>query len=289
MIELRSGALSARIDPLGAELRSLQRAGEEYLWQAQPGVWNQSAPWLFPFVGRLRGGHYTHGGRRFAMPLHGFASRLHFAVTQQLADAVWLEARDTDATRVGYPFAFRLRIGFALHGERELAIGVHLDNLGAETLPFGFGAHPGFALPGGPQDWCLHFEQPEDPQVWRLNDAGTLLATQAEAFAWRAPARLDLGANPFARDALILKQPRSSWVALVHRERGERLRLYAPQMQHLGLWARPLAAYVCIEPWWGHDDNAEAPEALLDKPQLQRLAAGDTFTRWIQLRLPSDP
>lgn len=285
MIQLRSGALSARLDPLGAELKSLSLDGEEFLWQAQPGIWNLCAPWLFPFVGRLRGGGYTHAGRRFALPLHGFASQLRFDLTQQQADAVWLEARHSDATRAGYPFPFRLRIGFALQGERELAIGIHLDNLGDEVLPFGLGAHPGFALPGGPQGWFLRFEQPEDEAVWRLNAEGTLLASQPEPFAWDAPGRLDLGSNPFARDALILKQPRSGWVALAHREHGERLRLIAPQMQHLGLWARPLAPYVCIEPWWGHDDDETAPEAFIDKPQLQRLAPGDTWSRWLLVRL----
>lgn len=283
MIRLRQGALHACIAPLGGELQSLWRSGEEFLWQGDPAVWAQRAPWLFPFVGRLRGGGFTHRGRRYALPLHGFAAQLRFEVVEQQADAVWLEARDDANTRALYPFAFRLRIGFALHGERELAIGLMLDNFGDEPLPFGLGAHPGFTLPPG--EWCLRFEQAETDAVWRLD--GALLAGVPEPFAWSAPGRLDLTAETFARDALILKQPRSRWVALCRPDGAERLRLqvHGAGMEHLGLWARPGARYVCIEPWWGHDDDAEAPEALLDKPQLQRLPPGDTWARALSIQL----
>ena len=66
--------LRAGISTLGAELISLtDGAGREYIWQRGPSVWNRSAPLLFPVIGRLRDGRYTHRGAEYLMGRHGFA------------------------------------------------------------------------------------------------------------------------------------------------------------------------------------------------------------------------
>lgn len=288
MIELREpGGLRARIKPLGAELCSLRRDGDaELLWQPQLGVWQQSAPWLFPFVGRLRGGGFRHRGRWHEMPMHGFAALSEFEISARRGDeAVQLRLRDSATTRSHYPFAFELLIDYRLHAQ-GLEIGLSLHNRGDETLAFGLGGHPGFALAGALDDWELRFEQAEAEQVWRLQPEPRpwgLRAAEPEPMAWTAPGRLRLHAGLFERDALILDPLRSAWVALQHRERGQRLRVQLGGAPQLGLWARPGAPYVCIEPWWGRDDAADAPEELLDKPQLQRLAAGALFRRALGL------
>jgi galactose mutarotase-like enzyme len=283
LIALQQGAFSAHISPLGAELQSLRRHDEEFLWQGDPAVWGQRAPWLFPFVGRVRGGHYRHAGWRYAMPLHGFAALQSFEGVEQQPDAALLVLRDTPLTHALYPFAFELRIGFRLLHDHELQMRAELHNRSDEPLPFGFGGHPGFALPGAVGDWSLHFEQAERPEVWRIENG--LLARRPEPYRWSAPDRLDLAPDPFSRDALVLKSPRSRWVALRHRSGAERLRLHAPEMAQLGLWSRCGGAYVCIEPWWGHDDDPDAPEALLDKPQLLRLAPGQSWARELRISL----
>lgn len=282
MIELRCGRLQARISPRGAELRSLRRNGEELLWQPQAGLWAQSAPWLFPFVGRLRGGGFEHAGRRHELPIHGFAADSLFQVLAQSERSATLRLVDTDATRSAYPFAFALDIGFQLR-ETGLDFELQLLNRSPEPLAFGLGGHPGFALPGELSDWCLQFEQPEADTVWRLQPEPPplgLRALQPEPLRWTAPGRLALHPALFERDALILDPLRSAWVALLHRDGGawtEHLRVRLGGAPQLGLWARPGAPYVCIEPWWGRDDGAEAPERLMDKPQLQRLAPGASW------------
>lgn len=286
MIELRSGRLKARISPRGAELQSLRRGDEELLWQPQAGVWQQTSPWLFPFVGRLRGGGYRHRGRWFEMPLHGFAAHCDFEIVAQQPGAAELRLRDSEATRARYPFGFELRIGYRLH-EQGLDIELAVHNRGDEMLAFGLGGHPGFALAGDLPDWELVFERPEADTVWRLQPDPPpwgLRAAVPEPMAWTAPGRLQLQPELFERDALILDPLRSDWVALHQRERGERLRVQLGGAPQLGLWARPGAAYVCIEPWWGRDDAADAPDELLAKPQLQRLEPGERFSREISLQ-----
>lgn len=291
MIELQHAGLQARIAPLGAELQSLRRGSDEYLWQPQAGVWQQTAPWLFPFIGRMKGGSYLHRGQRYAMPMHGFAAKLAFDVLEQSPSHARLELLSSSATRQHYPFAFSLRVQYRLEAE-GLHIKVELGNESAEALPFALGFHPGFALPlqasEGLDAWRLHFERPEAQEVWRLGSEPLplgLLNVDSEPMSWMAPACLQLRADLFARDALFFKHIRSRWVALVHRERGERLRLHLGGAPQLGLWARPGAPYVCIEPWWGHDDDADAPLALAAKPQLQVLGARQVFARSFVLGL----
>ena len=48
------------VDSLGAEMVSaVDRAtGSEMIWCADPAVWNRHAPILFPYAGKLTGGHF---------------------------------------------------------------------------------------------------------------------------------------------------------------------------------------------------------------------------------------
>ena len=62
-VTLQNHLLTVRIEALGAQLCSVKNtAGQEYIWKADPAVWNRHAPLLFPVIGRLQGGWYTvHG------------------------------------------------------------------------------------------------------------------------------------------------------------------------------------------------------------------------------------
>ena len=59
----------------GAELFSFydKETKVEAVWQADPKYWARHAPILFPFVGKVNGGFYTHKGVQYPMGQHGFA------------------------------------------------------------------------------------------------------------------------------------------------------------------------------------------------------------------------
>ena len=59
-IESREG-LKVTVSDLGAEMTGIHLGETEYLWQADPAYWNEHAPVLFPYVGRLTGGKYRIG------------------------------------------------------------------------------------------------------------------------------------------------------------------------------------------------------------------------------------
>ena len=55
-VALESDALSAAIDPQGAQLSLLRdAAGRDLLWDGDPAIWKGRAPLLFPIVGALCG------------------------------------------------------------------------------------------------------------------------------------------------------------------------------------------------------------------------------------------
>jgi galactose mutarotase-like enzyme len=51
-----------------------------------------------------------------------------------------------------------------------------------------------------------------------------------------------------------------------------------PGFPELGIWAKPGAPFVCIEPWYGYADPEQPYGDLWNKPGIRKLAAGGTFT-----------
>ncbi len=78
LLELQRDQMKVLVNTCGAEMCSVKKNQREYLWQGDPKSWNASAPWLFPFVGRLKHDSYYWNGRRFFMPMHGFISKMDF-------------------------------------------------------------------------------------------------------------------------------------------------------------------------------------------------------------------
>ncbi|MBQ8344980.1 MAG: aldose 1-epimerase family protein, partial [Clostridia bacterium] len=141
-VTLQNECLTVRISALGAELRSIvgRSDGWEYLWQADPQVWGQSAPWLFPICGRLYGGQYTYRGKTYEMGCHGFASQFVYEVDRLSDTEAVLTLRDNEETRVSYPFSFLFSVHYRLEGRRLIATAT-ATNTGEGVMPATFGAH----------------------------------------------------------------------------------------------------------------------------------------------------
>jgi galactose mutarotase-like enzyme len=57
---------------------------------------------------------------------------------------------------------------------------------------------------------------------------------------------------------------------------GDAIRVDFPRMPHLGIWTKPGAGYVCIEPWQGHASPEGFDGELADKPGVVTIAPGAT-------------
>lgn len=287
MVRITSGALSAAINSFGAELTHLEDAqGRELMTDADPAYWAGHAPLLFPIVGALNGGEYRLEDRRsFAMKQHGFARRLEWTVAERGVDHARFQLADDAVTREQYPFGFVLDATYRVAGLR-LEIEVRLRNRGDVALPASFGFHPAFAWPlpyGEPREsHRLTFAADEPARVNRVIDALIGAAERPSPLDGR---ELLLRDDLFAEDALVWERIVSGSV-LYGAAQGPVLDIGFDGAPSLGVWTRPGARFVCVEPWWGHADPVGFAGTIWEKPGIIRLDPGDerTFAMNVTLR-----
>lgn len=270
-IELASDTLRCTIDPFGAELQSLTGGdGREWLWDGDPAWWNGRAPILFPIVGALAGGTYRWQGRSYALQKHGFARRSLFSLIDRTATSATLRLAADEATRAVYPFDFELDLRFVIGDHLVVSATVH--NRGAGPMPFSFGFHPALRWPVR-DGASLVFGQRETGPVWRMDGDGLLARTEPLP---GDGCSLPLSDSLFAADAMILRDIASRAVTFVSGE--QRVRVSSDNLPDLGLWTKPGAPYLCIEPWAGFNDPAGFAGDLSDKPGIVLLAPGSSWT-----------
>ena len=288
MIEIGSRALSAVINPFGAELTHLRDAeGRELMTDADPAFWTGRAPLLFPIVGRLHGDRYRIGDRHYPLPQHGFARKQRFECVAQTADRAVFRLSDNDETRAAYPFAFTLDAAFGIAGA-TLSMDVTVTNRGDADMPASFGFHPAFAWPlpyeGSKEEHRVVFEADEPGDLSAIVSGGWI-----DAHAWPSPLEggrvLHLQDSLFERDALVWDGLNSRAVRYVAGE-GPGLDVAFPDTCKLGIWTRPGAHFLCIEPWHGIADPHHFDGEIWDKPGMMRFAPGEarTFTMRVTLR-----
>ena len=277
-LRLRSANLSAEIDPAGAQLSVLQDvAGRDLLWDGNPAVWNGRAPLLFPIVGMLAGGTYRMGSKAYALSRHGFARGRMFEVVEATSRAALLRLGADTASLKVYPFRFELDVQFEL-SDASLSITTAVRNRGDGLLPASFGYHPAFRwpLPFG-QDRAAHFiefETDEPAPIRRLNSQGLLAAAYQPTPVRNR--RLALTDDLFTNDVIIFDQFRSRSVTY-GAEQGPRLKVSFPDAPYLGVWTKPGAQFVCIEPWHGVSDPEGFTGDFTSKPGVFVVPAGSAM------------
>ena len=277
-ISLQSADLSVRVVRRGAEIKSLRTAsGTELIWHGDTTWWDYSAPVLFPIIGPVALDRVQCQGQPFAMASHGFARTSIFGVLDVASDRVTLALKASTATREHYPFDFELLIEHKL-----IAAGLHtavtLSNTGSQPLPASFGFHPALRWPmaGRPRaEHHLIFEQAEPAKMKTVMQGGQLQVTDTTLPLHDR--RLRLSDHLFEHGALVLDPVQSQGLALAD-DLGPLLNLRWTGCPQLGLWTKPGAPFVCVEPWAGHPRPMGWDGELADKPGSMRLAPGATRT-----------
>jgi galactose mutarotase-like enzyme len=274
-VSLTSGELTAEIDPLGAQLSVLRdRADRDLLWNGDPSVWAGRAPLLFPIVGALAGGVYRLGAQQYRLPRHGLARISPFQILESSAARATFRLKADDASLLLYPFSFELDLHFALDGA-TLSMTALVRNLGDQRMPASFGYHPGFRWPlpfGQPRSsHFIEFAADEPSPVRRLDTAGLLTPERHPTPVVQR--RLALTDTLFQNDVIIFDDLRSRSVTYGAHD-GPRIRVSFPDAPYLGVWTKPQAEFVCIEPWHGIADPQGYSGNLSAKPGVFMVAPG---------------
>ncbi len=277
LIEIGSGQLRAAINPFGAELSSLRdAAGRELMTDADPAFWTGRAPILFPIVGRLNDDVLWLDGESYRMEKHGFARRSMFDPVDVADSSALFRMTDTVETREQYPFHFLLEIGFAIEAA-TLTMTARIGNGGDAPMPFSFGWHPAFAWPlpygAARADHRILFEADEPAALKGLTPEGLIAADRPTPVDGNM---LPLADALFADDALIWN-PIQSQRLHYGAPTGPQLDIGFPDTPQLGIWTKPGAGFVCVEPWHGIADSLGFSGDFRDKPGILSLAPGEQY------------
>ena len=279
-IKLKFGGTTAEISCKGAQMVSFKGDdGREVIWQADPEVWEDSSPILFPVCGMAKDDHVIIDNVAYPMQKHGFALNADFEVDQQGDDFVDLVLKPTAASRPQYPFDFVFHVVFTLRQN-----GFHTDfiveNLSDKVMPFCVGGHPGFNMPmeegASFTDYQLVFPNQENGR--NLLVPGGNLVNGEEFISLMNSTTLPLNYDLFeARDTLLFADFQSRSVDLVHKVTGKGIHFSYPKMEVLAIWAMTDGGFICLEPWHGLPGDINESGRFEDKAFVTLLQPGMSY------------
>ncbi|APY09577.1 aldose epimerase [Winogradskyella sp. J14-2] len=290
---LENDLLKVEIKSKGAELCSINsvKYNIEFIWEANPDVWGSHAPNLFPIIGAMKNDSYYFDGNKYNMPKHGFIRHSEdFKIISSSDSEIIFKLKSNDQLRSIYPFEFEFLITYELKGN-ELLIHHKVKNRDDKTMYFSLGGHPAFTCPLFKDelytDYFLEFECEESSQSYLLNMENGLVTEKTKA-VFDTPKRINLHGDLFNEDALIFKDLKSRQVALKHKEKGEIFNVKFEGFPFLGIWAKPNAPYVCIEPWIGIADAENTNQHIEDKEGIVTLHPKKSFEATYSITLNRD-
>ncbi|MFY0675109.1 MAG: aldose 1-epimerase family protein [Bacteroidia bacterium] len=278
MIKIENEHLSVAINETGAELTSIfdKIKKREILWQGDAKFWTGQAPILFPIVGELKDGKTQINGATFEMKRHGFIKDIKpDEILEEEASATFV-FKANDATQKQYPFNFTLKATYTLKG-KTLINEFRVENNDNIAMPFTIGGHPAFSLDIDNEnqlnDYKVVFERDETSERHFIDENGLYTGVTQAVIQGDA---IHLSETIFNDDALVFKDLKSRNVS-IENKRGEKLvGMDFKGWPYFGVWAKPNAPYVCLEPWIGCADWANSGGNFLDKELMITINPGSS-------------
>lgn len=271
---IKNERLSVTIAAHGAELSSIyDKANDrELVWQADPAFWNRHAPVLFPNVGKYYGGHFTYNGTDYPMGQHGFARDTEFEQAASGENFVTYRLCADEESKKVYPFDFVLEITHRLNGNR-LTVEWNVKNTDNKEMYFTIGGHPAFNVNVLPdtdfEDYSLVFKEGTEKLSYVLLDAESGTAIGDKVYELElTDSKYALKKDMFDKDALVFDGGQIEWAALALPDGKPYIALESKGFPNFGIWSKPGAPYVCLEPWCGRCDNKGFEGEISEKPGI---------------------
>ena len=274
LVTIKNDLLTVEISTFGAEIKSVKSAnGTEFMWCADPNVWKNSAPILFPVCGALKGEGFTYKGTSYTMEgKHGFARTSEFTLKSLTDKKAVFSLCETEETLKKYPFFFEFEAIYELTGD-SLGIKYAVTNKSGDTMYYSLGSHEGYACPEGIGEYEIEFPR-ETTLVNHLTE-GPLMNGETEVYAENCKV-LPLSPEIFDIDSLIFVDSGINSVELRHKNSSKKISISFPGFDALLFWQHKGAKYICIEPWRGLPDYVDHNGDISRKAKILTVEPGKT-------------
>lgn len=286
---IESELLICTIESNGAEIRSLRNkaTGVEYIWQINKSIWGSSSPVLFPAIGKIKEEKVIFNGKEYAMPKHGIVRNNNLLSFEQYGvSSCAFILTSSEKTLKQYPFKFSFTVEFSLIEKRLIMI-YKVENRDSVPMQFACGGHTAYACPLGENiklsDYVIEFPTQLDLKTSKLGASGLLshLNHKIESNEKIIP----LSDTLFNEDALIFSDIECDWIRLRKKNEKKGIVVRFTGYPHLALWSKPLADYVCIEPWLGLPDREDESIDLTQKPTYKTIEPDTKFSIAIETEI----
>ena len=277
------------INSNGAELKSFNVNGKEFMHDANPKYWGRTAPYLFPNIGTIKDGYVTIEGKDYKFSKHGFLRDTEMELYEQKENYISFILNSSEVTLSSFPYEFKLIISYLLEGQ-TLTVKLFVKNCGENPMYFNFGLHPAFKIPWNDT------EAFEDYKIDLGEEISSKLPTvllDSGLIDWKQTYKefnnvrvIKLDHEDYSHDALCIEPYPKHDIKLISPSK-ESITLSAPGFKTLGIWTPypNKAPFICLEPWYGCADNPETDHNYLNKKDLIRLESNEIWLNTYQLTI----
>ena len=290
-------SLRVVVNSFGAEIQSIMNisSNTEVLWQADEKYWARHAPVLFPIIGRLKNDELNANNQTYSISQHGFARDSEFNLESHSDTSITFSLNSSLATLEKFPYDFILSIEYSL-GDAGLSCNFTVINPSDNILPFSLGGHPAFNWPllsGIPKEQHrITFNKIESGEISLLNDG---LICRDDLPSPVEGNTLNLSESLFENDALIFKNVKSNilrYEAMQDNEVSACIEVRFDDFNDLGIWTKPGADFICLEPWLGYSSAKDFDGVFDKKAGLIHLKPGSeqrfSFTVAVEINQKTD-
>lgn len=282
-VKLENEFLYVEIAEMGAEVTRIYDKTEdnEILWEGNPVYWKRHSPVLFPNVGKTYKNRVLINGTQYPTSQHGFARDNVFTCIEAANEKASFMFRSSEETKEVYPFDFELHINYKLN-KKELTVEWQVKNCGDETMYFTIGGHPAFRFAKPEEtkaDYVLKVPGKEKLE-YVLIDISCGCANIDEVHTLQLNEETyPLSDELFAKDALVVDNGQIEEAWLCHKDGTPYVGVRSAGFPNYGIWSVEGAPFVCLEPWMGRCDNVGFNAELSEKPNVNKVEAGEKFIK----------
>lgn len=292
--------IEARIAPeAGGNLFSLKYGEDELLVQPEKlaDVKNHRAgtPIMFPMVNRVKDATFTFEGKRFQFEPNNSGNFIHglvrgrawqfgepTATAREASVDIWIDWNESQPDFTRFPLAHKITVTYTVNKD-GLRIAYAVENRSDARLPYAFGLHPWFHVPGERKNVFVQVPAQKRMEAMDRLPSGKLIPVVGTSYDLRKPTSIE---TLNLDDAYVGLTPASVPV-IEWRDIGVRMSLAASvEFTHIVVFTPPDKPVFCVENQTSSTDAHNLHgQGLKKESHLQVLAKGKTGRGTIDWKL----